>query len=293
MAKRLVAFVRSVRMLGFLLVLFGLAIVLNLLSFASLLQMNDTLMGLEHDARWRLALARVEHAWLEQGLLLRRSLLTPLSPPEPEAFQRADDVWQGEVVFLRSLSSEQDTIDYLVSLPPVARGAFQQALQQERASSRQAALNRAFSTNQAIDNLLDDQSFLATNRLSAGQARLQALVARYNGIALVGISLLGVLGLWALLWASRLPQPLLIIRMALAAAASGNYQPELLAKLMPRDNSFGELARAVHRAVTHLQDEETALRLQADELRHKLQNARRTRLGGLLVNAGGADDDRQ
>lgn len=283
MKNRFLVFLKSMQLLGFLFILLGLAVLLNLLTLSSLNRIGGGLSDLQRDIRWRLALGQVEDAWLQQGLLLRRGLLEPDNPPAGRNVAKAAENWEAQIAVLRGLASDQDTIDYLVSLPPAGRQAFIKAFQQKDSAQNQVYLNQAFSTNQAIDFLLEDQDFKASSQMRADQLRIQILVSEYNLIGLAGISLFGLVGLWVLFWASRLLYPLLTIRMALAAAARGKYQPQMLDKLRLRRDPFGELARVVHRAVEHIQAQERDLQVETEALRQQVDALRRSRLGAESV----------
>lgn len=278
MKNRFLAFLKSMQLLGFLFILLGLAVLLNLLTLSSLNRISAGFSDLQRDIRWRLALGQVEDAWLQQGLLLRRGLLDPENPPAGRNVAEAVENWNAQIAVLRGLASDQDTIDYLVSLPPAGRQAFIKAFQRKDSAQNQVYLNQAFSTNQAIDFLLEDQDFKASSQMHTDQLRIQMLVSEYNLVGLAGISLFGLVGLWVLFWASRLLYPLLTIRMALAAAASGKYQSPMLDKLRFRRDPFGELAQAIHRAAEHTQAQERDLQAEAESLRQQVDSLRRSRL---------------
>jgi methyl-accepting chemotaxis protein len=221
----------------------------------------------------------VEDAWLQDGLLFRRSLFDPKDPPPGRTVTQARRNWETQIAVLRELTPERDSINYLVSLPPVGRQAFMEAFNRKDTMQNGAYLNQAFSTNQAIDFFLADQDFKAVSQLRAAQLLIQQLVSQYNLIGLAGISLFGLVGLWVLFWASRLLYPLLTIRVALAAAASGKYQPRMLDKLRMRRDPFGELAQVIHQTVETIQDQEWKLQAEAESLRQQVESMRRSGLG--------------
>ena len=281
--KQVLAFLKSIQLLGFLVLLLGMTVLLILLTFSSLNRINAHLENMQQDIRWRLALGEVEDAWLEQGLLLRRGMLDPANLPADQAVTDANQAWESQIMKLRSLTTNQDDIDYLVSLPPIGRTAFTEAIHQADSGFRQTALDRAFSTNQGIDHLLEDQAFSADSKLRSDQTELERLVVEYNGIGLIGLSLFALVGIWVLFWASRLPQPLLAIRVALAATAGGNYQPQALDKIIARRDAFGELALSIHHAAEHLQNEEQVLQAEIQQLRKQVDSLRRSRIGSETV----------
>lgn len=277
--RHLAALAKSIRMLGFLITLLGLAIFMNLLTLLSINQINQELEQLQTNIRWQLGLTKMESAWLEQGLLLRRQLL-PLGNTAPtlKEINQARENWETQVADMKQLSNDPASIAYLASLAPMARSAFQEAVRNPDPETRQALINRAFSTNQTIDFLLEEQSFIAAENLDINRLRLDELVRQYNLIGLTGISLFGLVGLWILRWASRLPHPLLTIRMALAAAATGQYNPQSLSELASRSDLFGELSQATSQAIQHMQQEELALETELAGLREQLNQLRRNRL---------------
>ncbi len=277
--KRFSVFLNTLHVLGFLIILLFLAVLLNVFTLSSLYQINTELSDLQKNIRWQLSLAQVENAWLQQGLVLRHSLLDTQQLPSGEQMAAANQEWEIRIAELGTLTGDQATIEYLVSLPPSARSAFSEAVFHQDDVRRTVWLNQAFGTNQAIDSFLDDQSLQAGRHLQSNLAGIHALVANYNLIGLAGLGTLGLVGIWILYWASRLAQPLLTIRMAIAAGASGNYQQQMLEKMLNRPGPFGDLARATHQALTHLQSEEQNLVNEAETLQQKLlalQSSRKT-----------------
>jgi CHASE3 domain sensor protein len=275
--KRFLSFIKAAQILGFLFILLGLAFLLNLLTLSSLTRLNTGLSDMQDSIRWRLSLAQVEDAWQQQSLLFRRGLLLPQNPPSQDDLTNANKNWERQISDLRALTTDPDSLEYLLTLPPVARAAFVKAVLEDDFSRRASGLDQAFSTNQAIDFWLEDQALQANAFLQAHNQSLRSLVAEYNLIGLGGISLLALVGIWILFWASRLLQPLLALRMALAAAASGSYQPAGLDRVKSHSGPFGDLARAIDHVIQHIQNEEETLQIQVDELTRKLAELRQAR----------------
>lgn len=289
--KRFWSYRKSFRLLGVAAVPIGVVVLLILLTIANLYQINARLEQIQRSVRWRLVLNEVDHARLMQGLLMRRGILYPANAPGVQEVDAAHAAWNTSIKRLRSLTDDRAEIDTLAALPPAARMAFTSAYFQTYGPVRDNLENQAFVYNQATDRLIEDQTFHAESILRQQQAEMTYLATRYTVIALIGLSLLALVGLWVLLWASRLPRPLLDIRMALAAAASDHYDARTLKHVVARSDIFGELALAVHEASEAMHAEEQALQVEANELHQQVEKLWRVRINRSLTSQEPDDED--